>query len=98
MDKSTAIALLQQHRRDLQQEGLRHLAVFGSVARGEQQVDSDLDLLATLDPNHDLTLLDVVRLERRIAEILQAPVHITVEPVQKPRLREAIAKESVCAF
>ena len=98
MDRTTAITVLRQHREDLRQQGLQHLAVFGSVARGEQRPDSDVDILATLAPDHELSLLDAVRLQRRISELLQAPVQITFEPVQKPRLRAAIAKEAIRAF
>ena len=98
MEKSKAIYLLRKHQDDLQQAGIQHLALFGSVARDEQTPDSDVDVLATLDPAKDLTLLDVVRLQRHISELLSASVHITLDPVQKPRLRETITKEAVRAF
>ena len=98
MDISTTLDLLRKHQADLQDAGAQHLSVFGSVARGDQGPDSDVDVLATLDPSKDVTLLDVVRLERTISTVIRAPAHVIVEPVQKPRLREAIRRESVRAF
>jgi len=52
---------------DLQREiaaaahGARDVRVFGSVARGEERPDSDIDFLVTLEPGR--TLLDLARLE-----------------------------------
>jgi uncharacterized protein len=44
---------VRRHRRDLiaaAVHGVRNLRVFGSVARGEDRPDSDVDLLADLPP------------------------------------------------
>lgn len=45
---------VRRHRHDLiaaaAAHGIHHLRVFGSVARGEDRLDSDLDLLADLPP------------------------------------------------
>ena len=98
MDRSTALALLRKHRDALRDAGVQHLSLFGSVARGDQGPDSDVDVLAALDASKDLSLLDVVCLERRLSELLGTPVHLTLEPVRKPRLRAAMTKESVRAF
>ncbi|MBV8098016.1 MAG: nucleotidyltransferase domain-containing protein, partial [Verrucomicrobia bacterium] len=44
------IATLRAHEAELRQSGLRSLSLFGSVARGEAQTESDIDLAAELDP------------------------------------------------
>jgi hypothetical protein len=40
-----ALATLRRHENALRSHGVAHAAVFGSVARGENRPDSDLDIL-----------------------------------------------------
>jgi predicted nucleotidyltransferase len=42
------IAALRAHEAELRQAGLRSLSLFGSVARGETEADSDIDLARSL--------------------------------------------------
>ena len=55
---------LQQKRSDIlqiaAQHGPRNLRVFGSVSRGDDRADSDVDLMVDLDP--DRSLQDIVGL------------------------------------
>ncbi len=73
--------------------GARDVRVFGSVARGEERPDSDVDLLVTLDPGR--TLLDLARLELELEELLGRPVDVVTadslrEPVRGAALRDAV--------
>ena len=45
---NSALQTLREHRRELGVLGVNHVAVFGSVARGEARADSDIDLLVDL--------------------------------------------------
>ncbi|MBI5122070.1 MAG: nucleotidyltransferase family protein [Rhodospirillales bacterium] len=64
-----ALALLSERHR------LTNLRVFGSVARGEDQDGSDLDLL--VDPLPDLTtLFDIVALKSEAESLLGVPVDV----------------------
>jgi predicted nucleotidyltransferase len=45
MNRQEAIAILVRHRDALRVCGVRHAALFGSVARGEARADSDLDIM-----------------------------------------------------
>ena len=47
--------------------GARNVRVFGSVARGDDRPDSDIDLLVVEDGR---TLLDVIALEQDLQELL----------------------------
>jgi uncharacterized protein len=73
--------------------GVRNLRVFGSVARGEDGADSDLDLLADLPS--DLGLLGLGRLRAALEEIIGAPVDIVPAADLKRQFRPWAERESV---
>ena len=92
------VATLRAHEAELRHAGIRRLSLFGSVARGDAQADSDVDLAAELDPAARVDLVRLVALERQIAEMLGRPVDLLPEPVEKPRLRANIERDRVRAF
>lgn len=72
--------------------GATDVRVFGSVARGEERADSDVDFLVRLERGR--TLLDLVRLESRLERLLGRPVDVVTleslaEPMRSQALREA---------
>ena len=73
--------------------GVRNLRVFGSVARGEDDAVSDLDLLADLPS--DLGLFDLGRLRATLQEIVGARVDIVPATDLKPQVRSRVERESV---
>ena len=73
--------------------GPRSLSLFGSVARGETETDSDIDLAAEFDPATRMDLLQLVALERRITALLGSPVDLLPEPVEKRRLQDQINRD-----
>ncbi len=54
--------------------GTGYVRVFGSVARGDDRPDSDIDLLVEFTSEADL--FDVVDLERRLAQLLRRRVDV----------------------
>jgi uncharacterized protein len=92
------IATLRAHEAELRQSGLRSLSLFGSLARGEAQTESDIDLAAELDPAARIDLLRLASLERRIAELLGNPVDLLPEPVEQRRLQDQINRDRLRAF
>ena len=67
----------------MRQAGLRSLSLFGSVARSETEMDSDIDLAAEFDPAARMDLLQHSAVEPRIAELLGSPVDLLPEPVER---------------
>ncbi len=92
------IATLRAHEAELRKTGIRHLSLFGSVARGDAAADSDLDLAAEFDPAAEMDLIRLIALERRLGETLGRPVEILPEPVENPRLRANVERDRVIAF
>lgn len=78
-------------RRVAARHGASNVRVFGSVARGDEREDSDIDLLVDLDEDADL--FSLVRLERELSELLGVDVDvIPASAVSDDRLlAEAVA-------
>src|SRR5437764_257651 len=92
------IATLRAHMPELRAAGIRHLSLFGSVARGDAGPDSDIDLAIEIDRSAGLDLFGLVGLERRLSELLGCTVDLTLEPAQKPRLQANIDQDRRRAF
>lgn len=92
------IATLRAHEAELRRAGICRLSLFGSVARGDAEADSDVDLAAELDPAARIDLVRLVALERQLAELLGRSVDLLPEPVEKPRLRANVERDRVRAF
>jgi predicted nucleotidyltransferase len=64
------------------------LKVFGSVARGEEREDSDLDILVRFA--RPVSLLTLVRLERELSALTGRKVDLVTEQAISPYIREAV--------
>jgi predicted nucleotidyltransferase len=72
--------------------------LFGSIARGDAEPDSDVDLAAEFDPAANMDLIRLVGLERRIGEVLGRSVEIVPEPIENPSLRANLERDRRIAF
>lgn len=72
----------------LKEAGVNRCSVFGSYARGENDKDSDLDLLVEISKNK--TLFDIVALKLKLEEILGKKVDLVEYETIKPALKEII--------
>ena len=73
--------------------GVRISGVFGSVARGEDRADSDVDLLVTLPPG--VGLFELGRLAAELQELLGARVDLVPAADLKPGVRQHVFAELV---
>ena len=87
---------LSLHRTELKELGVKSLAVFGSVVRGEARPDSDVDLLVEFDrPTGLFGLLDV---KYRLEKILGLRVDLVGRSGVHPALRDRVYAEAVDAL
>jgi predicted nucleotidyltransferase len=98
MNAQDAIAILRRHERALRARGVAHAAIFGSVARGDNRPDSDLDILVEFEPGAEGTVYDYVRLKEYVASLFQGPVDVIDRTALKPHLRAPSARDTVYAF
>ena len=73
--------------------GARNVRVFGSVARGEADEQSDIDFLVDLEPGR--TLFDLGGLQYDLEQLLRCRVDVVTERGLKPRIRERVLREAV---
>jgi predicted nucleotidyltransferase len=82
----------------LRARGVRHAALFGSVARGDNQPDSDIDVIIEFDPDARATVFDYVGVKAYIADLFKTPVDVIDREALKPHLREVSARDAIYAF
>ncbi|GIL05454.1 MAG: hypothetical protein BroJett031_19740 [Betaproteobacteria bacterium] len=63
IDSETLADLCRRHR-------IRRLSLFGSYLKGTARRDSDIDLLAEFEPDADITLFDMARIEIELSGLL----------------------------
>lgn len=73
--------------------GAVDIQVFGSVARGDESSDSDIDLLVELAP--DVGAFALLRMQSAAEEILRRPVDIVPSAGLKPDVADRVAREAV---
>jgi len=95
---AAVIAVLRSHKAELRAAGIRHLSLYGSVARNDATVRSDVDLAVDLDPHTPVGLFALAALERRLGELLGKPVDLLPEPTEKQRLQAAIDRDRRIVF
>lgn len=92
-----SIDMLDNHRDAIQQAaeryGATNLRVFGSVARGEAEANSDFDILVDLEPGR--SLFDLGGLLMELREILARDVDVVTEQGLRQRIREHVINEAV---
>lgn len=76
------------------QYGARRIRVFGSVARGEEQPDSDIDFLVELPPGYDL-VTQRMPLQQRLTEITGRRLDVVPEHELNRHIRAAVLREAV---
>lgn len=73
--------------------GARNVRVFGSVARGESDEESDIDFLVEMEAGR--SLFDLGELQYELEQLLGRPVDVVTERGLKARVRERVLKETV---
>jgi len=75
---------------------VRSLRIFGSVARGTAKKSSDVDVLVKF--SKPVSLLDLVRLQRELSEVLGQPVDLVTEKALSPYIRSQVMSEAQVVY
>ena len=98
MQKDAVLARLKGAEAELRAKGVAHAALFGSVARGEQRSDSDIDIMVELDHEIVRTLFDYVGVKLVIEDLFEAEVDVVDRQGLKPDVRPFVMADAIYAF
>jgi hypothetical protein len=83
---------------ELRRCGVRHLAVFGSVARGEDSADSDVDLAVEIEEGHSFSLIRMEDTRLLLEDALRRPVDLGEIDSFRPLVRAAFERDRIPMF
>jgi predicted nucleotidyltransferase len=101
MRRDEIIAKLRDHEAELRAAGVASLALVGSIARGDDDAGSDIDVVVRFanDPPTGFAYFGFVdSLAKRLESVLGKPVDVIVEPIRKETLRLDIERDQRIAF
>jgi predicted nucleotidyltransferase/DNA-binding XRE family transcriptional regulator len=88
---------VRRHRSDIvavaAKHGITNVHVFGSVARGQDRPDSDIDLMADVPTN--LGLIGLGRVIEELEGLLQAPIDLLPAASLKPKVAARATADAV---
>jgi predicted nucleotidyltransferase len=98
MNRNDALAILRQSESALRARGVCRAALFGSVARGDNRPDSDIDVMVEIDPAAHVGVYDYVALKEYIESLFAGRVDVVSRDALKPYVRPAATADAVYAF
>jgi uncharacterized protein len=93
MERELVLQILRENQAEINSFGVKSLALFGSVARGEAHPDSDVDLLVEFD--RPVGLFGLIALQQRLEELLGCSVDLGTPDSLKSRIRVQVMQECV---
>lgn len=94
MTRDEILEKLEENRETIRGFGVRRLGIFGSYARGEQTAASDMDFLVEFERP---TFKNYFGLKFFLEELFDRKVDLVFHDTVKPRIRNTILEETVCA-
>ena len=78
------------------EHGATRLRVFGSVAKGEERPDSDIDIIVDFD--RPVGFIQLIRFENALAEFFGRSVDLVTEPGLSPFIRDSVLASAAVIF
>jgi predicted nucleotidyltransferase len=94
-ERERVVTALRHQAPTLRGLGITSLSLFGSIARGDTDPNSDIDLLVELDPQSHFSLFELVDLQDDLRALLGRPAHIAFASKLRPWLRAEILQEAI---
>lgn len=92
MNKETAQKIISSELPRLsEQYHIKNIGIFGSVARGEQTKNSDIDILVEFDA--PIGFFDFIKLENELGKLLGRKVDLISKKALKPAIKDIILNE-----
>jgi len=79
----------------LKRNGVKRAAIFGSYARGQENKNSDIDILIEYENDDEKSFFDVIGLKLELEKELKRKVDLVEYSMIHPRLKKQILKEQL---
>ncbi len=89
---------LRAHEAELHARGVKHAAIFGSVARGEAGPESDVDIMLDIDHGVVTSLLQYAGIAGLIEEAVGREIDVAMKDRLKEHVRPHALRDAVDAF
>lgn len=93
MQRDTILSILKQHQTHLKALGVRSLALFGSVARDEATLESDVDIVVEFEP--PVTFDRYMDVRFYLEDHLGKKVDLVSWKSLKPQIRDRVEQEAI---
>ena len=94
-----ALEILRAHRAELEARGIRHAALFGSLARGEAGPQSDIDVLIDFVPGLRMGVYQYVGHKHFVSDFFDGrEVDVIALKNLRPEVRSSVERDAVYAF
>ncbi len=93
IDFHSLAILVKENRADFRKRGVKSLAVFGSLVRGEATRTSDIDMLVEF--NRSVGSFEFIRLKMRLEDLFGTKVDLVTPDAIRPEMRENIIREAI---
>ena len=98
MTREEIISRIRAHEAQIKAEGVAHLALFGSRARGDSRPDSDVDVLIDIEPGRRFSLLNLSGVGLIIEDALGIPTQIVLRRSVPSAFAARIADDVTAVF
>lgn len=98
MRRTEVVDRLMQNAKAIRRFGVAALYLYGSYSRDEAGPDSDVDLFFDRDLTQNIGLLELIRLQRLLHEILGTEVDVGTRTSLHPILKDDIERSAMQVF
>jgi uncharacterized protein len=98
MEKQKAIDVIGAKAEPFKRLGVTALYLYGSTARGEAKIGSDIDIFIDIDSASRFNLFDFMEIKFALEDETGIPVDVATRDGLHPRLRERIEQSAVRVF
>lgn len=89
---------LREHESELHRRGVTHVALFGSIARGDARPDSDIDLMIEIDPATRVGVFQYAGIVNYLQDMFPGRVDVAERKGLKQLIRPNVERDAVYAF
>lgn len=92
------LARIRAEEAELRRRGICHLSVFGSMVRGTERADSDVDIAIEIEPGRSFSLIRMEETRLLLEDLLERSVDLGETAALRPPVRGAFERENVQVF